>query len=116
LPSVDPAAGRRSKVHGYFYCEGFVMTNNDLSENATIDNSNRVDGPRSNSSAARVRALRERRRAAGKRLISVYLTQEEFDKLQALAMHFGWPVGATVSAAIRNCWARFVAAKSNLPR
>ena len=71
---------------------------------------------RTKSSAGRVRALRERRRAAGKRLISVYLSQEEFRKLRELASHFGRPVGGTVGAVIRNCWERYVAAKSNLPR
>jgi len=69
---------------------------------------------KSKSSAARVRALRERRRVSGKRLISVYITTDEFGKLEELATHFGWPIGGTLGACIRNCWERVLAAKSRV--
>jgi len=49
-------------------------------------------------------------------LISVYITTDEFEKLEELAKHFGWPIGGTLGACIRNCWERVLAAKSHVPR
>jgi hypothetical protein len=56
------------------------------------------------SSAARVRAFRERRRAGGKRSITVYLSSEEFEKLQELARHRGWTQSILIGACVRYAW------------
>ena len=67
------------------------------------------------SSAARVRALRERRRATGKRLISVYITADEFGKLQELAKHHGWTQAAAVGPCIRHAWKTVFGSKTSGP-
>ena len=88
------------------------MTSNEPNGNAVMINENsNAERPRRKSSAARVRALRERRLAAGKRLISVYLSQEECDKLQDLAASRGWSQSIAIGACVRHAWDTVIGAK-----
>jgi len=61
------------------------------------------------SSAPRVRAYRERKRAAGRRVVSVYLSDAEFHQLQELAQHFEQSVQVMVGACIRDVRKRLLA-------
>ena len=60
------------------------------------------------SSAPRVRAYRKRRRTAGRRLVSVYLSATEFHQLQELAQHYKQSVGVIVGACIRDARKRML--------
>jgi len=64
------------------------------------------------SSAARVRAYRERRRASGRRLVSFYLTGQEFAELQELARYFKRSAGVIVGGCIRDVRKRVLGNKS----
>ena len=58
------------------------------------------------SSAERVRAYRERRRAAGSRPVTVYLPAASILHMRVLARHFNRPVGIVVGSCITDVWKR----------
>jgi hypothetical protein len=56
------------------------------------------------STTERVRALRERRRAAGDELVSLYLPKASVQQMRELASRFNRPLAWIVAACINAVW------------
>jgi len=74
----------------------------DSSSSVTAFGPEVVRPSKQSSSAPRVRAYRERKRAAGHRVVSLCVSDTEFHQLQELAQHFKQSLGVIVGACIRD--------------
>ena len=62
-------------------------------------------------SAARVQAFRQRRRAAGKRLVGLYLSDQESARLNELAHFYNRSPATIVGAWVNEVWQRAIGNK-----